>query len=288
MSGPALATLLESVLGLLTFLLLIGLGIPTARPWAVALDSLHRTIFSWRRWLYLAIGLSILLANYAYLASGLDDYCTRHILEWRGTDFTDSFCRRIEGDAVARLQAALTCLPLTVFFAWVYVLVFPCLSFVAVVVFDHLRNRRVLVLILLAYLFNYLIVLPFYIAFPVYECHDFYARNPALAPAFRLLLDDISPAIMQGYRSMSGIDNCFPSFHTSLAVTLALIAWHDGRRSGALFTFLAAAVAVSTLYLGIHWITDAVGGIATAVVAYALALRASRRWAVGEDVKRKT
>ncbi len=50
-----------------------------------------------------------------------------------------------------------------------------------------------------------------------------------------------------------------------------------------LMTFLGAANALSTLYLGIHWGIDVAGGLALALVAYGLARFLSRRWAEGPD-----
>jgi membrane-associated phospholipid phosphatase len=72
-------------------------------------------------------------------------------------------------------------------------------------------------------------------------------------------------------RPMSGIDNCFPSFHTSLAVTVALFAIRSGRRAFAVvMTAMAAAIIFSTVYLGVHWLTDVGAGIIVGIVAYLL------------------
>ena len=278
MSGPTLAALVESVLGIATILALVAVSVPTARPWAVVVESLRRTVRSRPRQLYLLVALVILLANYFYLASGLDEHFRERTLAWRGgEDFTPLIHRAVEGDAVARIQAAVTWRPLTFFFAYVYVVAFPCLAFASALVLDERRDRRGLVLVLLGYLFNYLLVMPFYVGFPVLECHEFY-RQTGLQPAARLLLDDIAPAIMASYRTMSGLDNCFPSFHTSLALTMALIAWRGGPRCGALITFLAVSNVLSTVYLGIHWLADVAAGILTAALAYGLARLASKPW----------
>jgi len=276
MSAAQAARIVEVVLSTATVLLFIWITFPKLAPWRVVGETLWRTLRSWRRVLYLAACLSILLANYVYLASGLDDAVTRWVCppaENGGGDFT-RWVWSLEGNAVASIQTALAWTPLTYFLGYVYIVVFACLVIVSIFVFDHVRSRRGLAMVLIGYFLNYLFVLPFYLFFPVREAHVFHGG------AVRLLLAEISPAIMEGYRTMSGLNNCFPSFHTSLAVTMALIAWHAGsRRFGWLITLFAAANVLSTVYLGIHWLTDVAAGLVVGVAAYLLARRLSRRWA---------
>jgi membrane-associated phospholipid phosphatase len=111
------------------------------------------------------------------------------------------------------------------------------------------------------------IALPFYFLFPVKEM---WAGNPEKV---RLLVDLVSPAVMEAYRANSALDNCFPSLHTSLALTVAIVASRgEGRRAAAVLWILAVAVVLSTLHLGIHWLTDIGAGI---VLAIALGRRLS-------------
>jgi len=284
MSGADVARATELVLGIATVLLLVQIALPGVRPWAVVADTLRRTVRSGRRLRYLAACLSILLFNYLYLVLELDDRCTRWIVARRGEDFTSLIRGAIEGDAVARIQAATAWLPLTYFFGYVYVIVFPCLVFVSILVFDHLGRRRGLAMALLGYAANFLIVLPFYLCFPVREVFVFYRQAGLAELGPRMLLDDISPLIMQAYRTMSGVDNCFPSFHTSLAITLAIVAWHAGRRSfGWVITLFAAANVASTIYLGVHWLTDVAAGILVGILAYVVARRLSRHWETRDE-----
>jgi len=279
MSDEQLVRLIECLLGVVTIVVLVWVGVPEERPWAVVWRTVRRTVVSGKRLLYLGAGLSILVFNYLYLVFDLDGACARWVEHFfNGQDFTHAV-HAFEGEAVARVQGALAWLPLTWFLGFVYVVVFPSLVFVAIFVFDHLRNRRGLAMVMIGYALNYLFVLPFYLFFPVREVFHFY-RHDLGSPGVRLLLDDIGEVVMRAYRAMSGLDNCFPSFHTSLAVTIALVCWHVGRRRfGWVITFLAVANVFSTIYLGIHWVTDVVGGVLVGVVSYWLALRWSRRWA---------
>jgi membrane-associated phospholipid phosphatase len=72
--------------------------------------------------------------------------------------------------------------------------------------------------------------------------------------------------------------NVFPSLHTSLSITVALIAWQT-RRQYPLWTAvsvpIAASVVISTMYLGIHWAIDVLAG---ALMAWVIVRLASRRW----------
>jgi len=71
---------------------------------------------------------------------------------------------------------------------------------------------------------------------------------------------------------MSGLNNCFPSFHASLAVTFALIMASSANRRARRITYtIAGLVVYSTLYLGFHWILDVFGGVLFASVCTLMA-----------------
>jgi membrane-associated phospholipid phosphatase len=290
LTDGTLAQAVELLLMGATVLAFLGVGLPTARPWEAVGRSVRATWGSRPRMLYLAACLSILVFNYLYLVLEVDAALARWVEPWAGRGFTPLVHRHIEGDAVARVQAAVAWAPLTWFLGYVYVVVFPCLLFVLIFAYDHDGDRRGLALVLWGYVLNFLLVLPFYLFFPILECFEYYRLLPGQEPVARLLLDDISPAIMQGYRTMSGVDNCFPSFHTSLAVTLALAARHAGRpRFARLIGFFAGAIVLSTIYLGIHWLADVAAGLFVGWLAYRLAWKVSRRWEGKEEgVGRKT
>ena len=268
--------LVELALMTATALALVWAGVPGEPPWRVAARSAWRVLGSRRRVLYVAACLSVFAVNHLLLR--VDEQLTAWVVDWRGADFAELIHRRIEGDAVARVQGAVSWLPLTWGFGYAYVVAFPCLVLVLMAVFDHRGDRHGLALVLAAYLLNFLIVLPFYVCVPVRETFVYYQETGLGPPAARMLLDDISPWIMRAYRVTSGVDNCFPSFHTSLSVTMGLVAWHVGRRYGALLSAVAAAVVLSTVYLGVHWLTDVAAGLVVGVAAYALARRVARRW----------
>jgi len=284
MTAFEIVRLSETVLGVVTALGLLWIALPECRPWSVVFRTASRTVRSRTRLLYLAACLSILIFNYLYLVWKIDDRCTAWIAGCNGgRDFTH-LIHGFEGNALAHVQAAVAWLPMTWYLGFVYVIAFPCLVAIAIIVFDQLGNRRGLAMVLIGYAVNFLLVLPFYVAFPVRETFVYYQESVASGPAVRMLLDDINPAVMQAYRVMSGVDNCFPSFHTSLAVTLALVAQHGRRRGfGISFGILGASTVLSTMYLGVHWMLDVGAGLVVGLLSYALAWRLSRPWAETEE-----
>lgn len=91
-----------------------------------------------------------------------------------------------------------------------------------------------------------------------------------------LLMNNLSPLLIEGLRPLSGLNNCFPSFHTSLALSYALlISPSANRRLRRSMLVLSGLVCYSTLYLGFHWVLDAFGGVVFAAVCSLLAT-----WAV--------
>lgn len=79
---------------------------------------------------------------------------------------------------------------------------------------------------------------------------------------------DVFPKFEQEYRPLSGLNNCFPSLHTSISVTMALLAFRSGNRRWMVITSISAVVIVfGIFYLGIHWLTDMIGGTLLAVLA---------------------
>ncbi len=255
---------LEPPIFVVSVVLLVWASLPGANPLVVTFRPLWRTFRRKNYALYLGIGLLVVFCNAVLTAA--DHHFTRAVVNWRGADFT-SLVRGIEGDWVKVFQEW-TWPPLTWYMGWVYIIVFPAVVPWAMVVFDYLGESRRNISVLIGYIANYLLALPFYIFFPVRECHEY---APSGEPFVRLVLDDMHPAIMQALRPMSGIDNCFPSFHTSLTVTIALCAWFSGRNAFRIvMAVMALSIILSTLYLGVHWVTDVGAGVLSGVVAFML------------------
>lgn len=124
------------------------------------------------------------------------------------------------------------------------------------------KNRVMLYATCYAIIINYAVAIPFYLYFPVNEVWSY------VPAGVRFTMLDVFPKFEQEYRPLSGLNNCFPSLHTSISVTMALLAFRSGNRRWMVITSISAVVIVfGIFYLGIHWLTDMIGGTLLAVLA---------------------
>jgi len=158
---------------------------------------------------------------------------------------------------------------LTVYFSAVYVygyvflLAFPFLAYLA------LPRTTTLKRLVVAYALNYAIGLVLYTVVLAYG-----PRN--VMPDMVTPLFTHNPGIMALTGEINEATNVFPSLHTSLSVTVGTFAVLT-RREYPLWTpiaaWLAVSVVIATMYLGIHWLTDVIGGTALALGAVYLSYR---------------
>ena len=176
---------------------------------------------------------------------------------------------RIEGTTVARIQSFATPeLTAVLGFAYVYGYVF-LLTFPFVAYFS-LDDGRFLGRTAIAFGVNYVLGVLCYVLFVSYG-----PRN-LLPDIVSPLLYVESPFAKLLTSQVNSNTNVFPSLHTSLSVTVAALAWQTRElypRWLPLAATLAAAIVLSTVYLGIHWIVDVIGGIALGLGSVAVATR---------------
>jgi len=174
----------------------------------------------------------------------------------------------IEGTVVAAIQSAVPGW-LVLYFGYVYVygyvflLVFPLLAGMLTGRRRYLRETAV------AYTINYAVGMCCYLLFVSYGPRNYEIVESLLfdtLPRFQLLISEVNANT-----------NVFPSLHTSLSTTAALLSIRDHEtfpRWTPVAVFLAASIVLSTMVLGIHWATDVVAGWALAGLSV---------WAVSSD-----
>ncbi|MFD2329739.1 phosphatase PAP2 family protein [Cohnella sp. GCM10020058] len=185
-----------------------------------------------------------------------------------------------EGSWQGALQQALESPSLTLFCAFFYLVVFQGFMIASLIFYASTGKDKLYIALCVALLLNYLVAVPFYLFVPVHEAWS-------ASTNIRFLMLDAFPSFETQYRHLSGLDNCFPSLHTSISVTMALLALRSGSKRWAIFGVANAAIIVfSIFYLGIHWATDMFAGVVLASVAVAIGLKAGA-WADRSTIRRK-
>jgi membrane-associated phospholipid phosphatase len=116
----------------------------------------------------------------------------------------------------------------------------------------------------LAIAIDYAVSLPFYLFFPVPE-------RWAYPDSGAMLLSDLwSSKLIEAIRPISGLDNCFPSFHVSGTVVTILVCYLLQVRLRTSVLALGMTIILSTFVLGIHWAPDIIAGLAVGVLSVSL------------------
>ena len=152
-----------------------------------------------------------------------------------------------------------------------YFLIFPVLCLSVALALARQEDPRPYQAVSLAVAIDYAVSLPFFIFFPVPE------RWSSPVTEAMLLSDKVSDRLIEVVRPLSGLDNCFPSFHVSLTVLVvaACFMFRVPMRMSALV--FGAAIVLSTFVLGVHWIPDMIAGFALGIASVLLAWRIVQR-----------
>ncbi|WP_122090301.1 phosphatase PAP2 family protein [Halalkalicoccus subterraneus] len=260
----ALPTVLLSVVAVVSLLLAFTTAVCISR------QQLRELVADLRPRLGLAApGLALLIA--VLIVNSLTRRAAQQLSWLFGFQITDRIYR-LEGDFVAWIQTFQTA-ELTIYFSAIYVygyvflLVFPLLAYLA------LSEQRPLHEITIAYTANYAIGLVCYLLFVAYG-----PRNLDVA---QQLMYNVYPSSRLLTSAVNTNTNVFPSLHTSLSMTVLLFAWRTRDaypRWLAIAAVVAVSIVLSTMYLGIHWLTDVTAGTGLAVLSYWLGVRGADRW----------
>lgn len=222
----------------------------------------------------LAVGGFVLLGMAQNL---VDPWFTEQAQRLHGVEDFSRVIYALEGGLTAQLQWFAPP-ALVAFFLYVYVSLFPALYACALLVPHALRRLELVGVAAGALLLNQLLALPFFMLLTVRE--TWYAELGVGVQKARLLTLELDPAIEPLFRDMRGIENNFPSLHTSIALTAWLVLRRVSPRAGVVAGVVAGLVMFSTLYLGFHWVCDMLAGAAHAWVCVWLATRWQQRSAI--------
>jgi membrane-associated phospholipid phosphatase len=185
-----------------------------------------------------------------------------------GLDITGAIYA-IEGGFVLLLQSYATP-SLTRLFSFAYIYLYPVILIVPFAIYLTFDDPVALRETTFAYVTNYAIGSLCYLLFIAYG-----PRN--------LLYGDVKALLFETFPEYHIITaqvnvnvNVFPSLHTSLSVTVALLAWRTRKECPRFFwgaAPMASVIVLSTMYLGIHWLTDVVAGMLLAAISVVVAER---------------
>ncbi|OEG00214.1 hypothetical protein BHF71_05875 [Vulcanibacillus modesticaldus] len=179
--------------------------------------------------------------------------------------------RQWEGDTVYLIQQFFMNDNLTYILTLFYITIFPTLMVSSVIIYLNDNDLKSFYSFVYALMLNYGLAIPFFLFFPVFEV---WHHNPDV----QFLIPQVYPNFEIEYRPLSGIDNNFPSLHTSISVSMALIALQSKNRLFGKVTLIASVfILFSTIYLGIHWLSDMTAGILLGIIASQTGLRIAER-----------
>ena len=158
-------------------------------------------------------------------------------------------------------------------FSLAYFVLFPLIVVATAWALARKPNPQAFRAFAFALVIDYVCSVPFFLLFPVPERWSY-------PDAGAILLSDLwDSRLIEAFRPMSALDNCFPSFHTSMTVIVLLCCFIY--RVGFRVTMipLAAMVTMSTYTLGVHWAGDVIAGTALGVISVAAGCRLADRGA---------
>ncbi|MFQ5348844.1 MAG: phosphatase PAP2 family protein [Thermoanaerobaculia bacterium] len=158
-----------------------------------------------------------------------------------------------------------------------YFFVYPIIGVALAIALGRWRRIEAFRVYMLGLAIDYLLSLPFFLFFPVLERWA-YPRSGAM-----LLSDKVTETLIEAFRPMSGLDNCYPSFHTSMTVVMIAVCFLYKVRFRVTVLLLGMTIILATYALGIHWIPDIIAGIGVALVSVAWAVRLNRKLEAQED-----
>ncbi|GGA41979.1 phosphatase PAP2 family protein [Paenibacillus physcomitrellae] len=251
--------------GLTVFMTAVLIYAGTGRnPLIAAYRFVYELLHSWR-FLFVFIAMSCVLLVNKY------ELKLESLMSSERKDFTSVFFG-IEGHFGRDFQQLFHHVWVSQISAFFYVILLQSVLVASIGIYASQRNKVFLIASCYTVLLNYLIAIPFFLFFPISEVWSY---APAGVSFYML---EAFPKFEEIYRPLSGLDNCFPSLHTAISVSMAILAVRSGnRRWAAIACTIAVVIIFSIFYMGIHWLTDMIGGLLLSAISTTIAVHWASR-----------
>jgi len=192
-------------------------------------------------------------------------------LEKYATDYTPMIYG-FEGNSIFWVQHYLESYPMTFFMAIIYIGSFLFIMTFSLALFSYLDMKKVASKLALLYLVLFFLTIPFYLFMIVYVPSYpkmFFPGANSIISGMEPLLYNLGPNVNEFFVDYDTFNNCFPSMHIGYpaAIIMTLCINVRGFRGYKCFLLaMLAIIAVAIIYLGIHWLTDIIGGFLIAVL----------------------
>ena len=211
-----------------------------------------------RYWAHMIVVFSV------YLWKDLLDQLDRIIMANTQLDMTP-YIYAIEGDIVWWIQDSLNNSLLSFGLTHFYVMGFMAVTFSSFIYPIFFDDRYMADRVSLSMFWVYILVIPFYLFFNVRVTGNY-------IPEMETIAYDLTPEIHNWFIQIDPFTNGMPSLHIGLpfAIWLTMERWDSDERwlrFRRLLLLFIVITAFTILYLGIHWVTDIIGGIIVAMVA---------------------
>lgn len=174
-----------------------------------------------------------------------------------------------EGNLVYYIQQIFFNESLTYLLTIFYIIIFPALMIASVLLYLNIQDYKSFYNFVYSLMLNYGLAIPFFLFLPIYEVW-YYDSN------IQFLIPQVYPNFESEYRQLSGINNNFPSLHTAISLSMAIVAYNSKSiRFSNLVIFSVGIIIFSTLYLGIHWLSDLAAGGLLAIISTQTSFRLS-------------